>query len=448
VDATPISNWELNLHAATLRPDLFDESAGALQFGGRLFRNFGNGLSIGANVDWAKANDITLGPLAGLGATFLLYSAELEYGVRVSPRAVFFVGAGFGAATVSLDDAPVGAAESSTGTLIPAGGGFKVHNRAIAPSWALRFDVRDNVILLETLATDGGTETEPRHNVEASVGLSFLFGGGGTVEPVADRDSDRDGVPDPRDFCLNRAGVPVDARGCPLRPEPTPELEPPPAEAEAQAEQDAPAAERDADQDGIPDIRDEPDADQDGVPDTRDGCLATLAGILVDADGCPALAEPPAEFGEGDGDGDGVSDDRDACPGTPAGIPTDERGCLARVEPDAEALEEAPEPVPFPAPLEGLEPDAPEPAEAAAPAREACLDTAGRDRVIEFDGRRFEPAGFPQPVDRRFLVRVGSFDGIPIYVSDTAQVPYGDFWVPRCGGDGTFELYVEVGAIP
>ena len=58
-DAARISNWELNLHGAALRPDLFDESSGALQFGGRLFRNFGSGLSVGANVDWARSSDVT-----------------------------------------------------------------------------------------------------------------------------------------------------------------------------------------------------------------------------------------------------------------------------------------------------------------------------------------------------------------------------------------------------
>ena len=430
VNATPVSNWEINLHAATLRPALFDESGGALQFGGRLFRNFGNGLSIGGNVDWARASDITVSPFAGVSASLLLYSAELEYGFRVSPRTVFFLGAGVGAATVGLDDVPVGATENSTGLLIPAGVGFKVHNRAIAPSWALRFDVRDNVILLETLATDGGVETEPRHNVEASVGISFLFGGGGSVEAVAELDSDRDGVPDPRDFCLNRAGAAVDARGCPLRPEPPPELEAPPVEL-------------DADLDVLP------DADLDGVPDSRDACEGTPFGALVEADGCPPPVAGAVEVAAGDEDGDGVTDDLDACPGTPAGISIDERGCLARLDPTPETPAQMPEPVPFPQPIEPPDRiEAPEQGEAAERGLEACLDTSDGQQVIEFDGRRFEPAGFPQPVDRQFLLQVGSFDGIPLYVSNTARAPYGDFWVPLCGPDGTYELYVEVGSIP
>src|SRR5687768_10688320 len=68
-NAPRISNWELNLHGATLRPDLFDESSGALQFGGRVFRNFGSGLSLGANVDWARSSDVTVAPFDGLSAS-------------------------------------------------------------------------------------------------------------------------------------------------------------------------------------------------------------------------------------------------------------------------------------------------------------------------------------------------------------------------------------------
>jgi hypothetical protein len=427
--STRHSSWEFNLHAAALKPGLFDESAGGFQVGGRLFRNFASGVSIGANVDWAAPQDVTLAPFGSSSASLLLYSAELDYRFQVSPRAAFFLGAGVGAATLSLDEVPVGVAQSSTGLLVPVGGGIKVHNRAIAPSWAIRFDVRDNVILLETLNADGGTSTEPRNNVEASVGFSFLFGrGGGGAEIAAERDTDRDGIPDPRDFCLNRPGAVVDARGCPLRPEqpaPEPDLEP--------------VAET--------------DRDQDGVPDSRDGCLGTPSGIAVEADGCPTPpAEPAVEAPPGDSDGDGVVDDRDACPGTPAGLSIDERGCLARPEPREEAperIEALPIPGAFPVPAEPAPdlrpvPDAVEPAQVLG----ACLDPTGGRKFIEFDERRFESAGFPQPVDRQFLVSVGAFDGIPIYVSDTARPPYTDFWVPRCGPGNLFELYVEVGALP
>ncbi|HJR54259.1 MAG TPA: porin family protein [Gemmatimonadota bacterium] len=421
-----ISNWELNLHAATMRPDLFDESSGALQFGGRLFRNFGSGLSLGANLDWARTGDVTVAPFDGLSASLILYSAELGYDVRVSPRAVFHLGVGVGQAKLDLDRPLAGAAESSTGLLVPAGGGIKIHNRDVAPTWAIRFDVRDNVILLETVSGDA-TETEPRHNVEASVGFSFLFGSGGAAAERVVPDSDRDGVPDEDDECFNRPGVAVDTRGCPPVPEPAAQEEPAVAE-------EGP-----------------PDADGDGVSDFADACPATPAGVEVGSDGCapePALEpDQPAEPEPADSDGDGVLDETDACPGTPAGIPVDGRGCLARIEPEAElGEEEEEERAAFPVPILPPEDRAADPAAPAAAG--ACLEESDAERVIEFDGRRFEPIGFPQPVDRLYLVQIGSFEGIPLFVSDTAQPPYRDFWVPLCGQTGIYDLFVEAGAAP
>lgn len=404
--------WELNLHAAAMRPGLFDESSEAWQFGGRIARNFGSGLFVGASFDRASSQNVTLTPFGELGASLLLYGADLGYQVYMSPRSVFLIGAGAGAATLQIENAPPGVAPSSTGLLIPFGAGMKFQNRAVAPSWAFRFDVRDNVILLDRVSSDEGMETEPRHNPEVSLGLSFLFGTG--EAPPEERDTDGDGVPDPRDFCLNRADQAVDARGCPLRPE-----APPSFDAET-----VPA----------------PDEDGDGVPDDVDGCLGTQAGMPVKADGCPIPPDPSAAAAAlpGDEDGDGVPDERDDCPGTRAGLPIDDRGCLARIEPAAEPadedaapdLAEAVEPIPE----EGVE------------AGQACNDSEGL--TIEFDGRRFEPLGYPQQVDRRFLVPAGTFDGIPIYVSDTAQRPYADLWVPRCDGDQMFELYVESGEAP
>lgn len=397
--------WELNLHAAAMRPGLFDESSEAWQFGGRIARNFGNGLFLGASFDRASSQNVTLTPYGELGASLLLYGADLGYQVYMSPRSVFLIGAGAGAATLQIDDAPPGVARSSTGLLVPFGAGMKFQNRAVAPSWAFRFDVRDNVILLDRASSDGGMETEPRHNPEVSLGLSFLFGSGET--PPEERDTDRDGVPDPLDHCLNRPDQAVDARGCPIRPE-----APPPIDAEA-----IPAA----------------DEDGDGVPDDVDGCLGTLAGLPVKADGCPIPPDPTAaaEGLPGDEDGDGVPDDRDECPGTRAGLAIDERGCLARpelrqAEPD-DAEQGVAEPV---EPITG----------------DACVDS--EQGSIEFDGRRFHTLGYPQEVDPRFLVRVGTFQRVPIYVSDTAEPPYADLWVPRCDGDGMFDLYVESGEVP
>jgi hypothetical protein len=397
------SNWELNLHAATLRPDLFDESSGALQFGGRIFRNLGSGLSLGANVDWARTSDVTVAPFEGLSASLILYSAEIGYDIRVSPRAVFHLGAGVGQAKLDIDRPLAAGAESnSTGLLIPAGGGIKIHNREVSPTWAIRFDARDNVILLETLSSDGGTETEPRHNIEASVGLSFLFGGSARAERVEPR----------------VAG-------------PAPQEEPA-VRAEGQAEPADAVAEPEA-----------PDEDGDGVADFEDGCPGTPIGVDVGADGCAFEPAREAEPGAADSDGDGVPDASDACPGTPSGIPIDDRGCLARVAPQEEPGEEdQDEPAAFPVPI------APDARDAPPAAAGACLDKSAGDRAIEFDGRRFEPAGFPQPVDRTFLVQVGTSDGIPLFVSDTAVPPYGDFWVPICGETGIYDLYVEAGAIP
>ncbi len=90
-----------------------------------------------------------------------------------------------------------------------------------------------------------------------------------------DRDKDNDGVPDSRDECPGTpSGVKVDANGCPL------------------------------------------DSDNDGVPDYKDKCPNTPKGVQVDSEGCPL-----------DSDGDGIPDYKDICPGTPHGVKVDDLGC-------------------------------------------------------------------------------------------------------------------------
>jgi OOP family OmpA-OmpF porin len=123
----------------------------------------------------------------------------------------------------------------------------------VAEHVALRADLRDKMTFDEHL-----------HNLSATVGLVFAFGGASNAEAApVDRpvDSDNDGVTDPSDKCPNTpARVAVDQDGCPL------------------------------------------DADKDGVPDYLDKCPGTPAGVSVDMNGCPPpkkvvilASEPQAE---------------------------------------------------------------------------------------------------------------------------------------------------------
>ena len=63
----------------------------------------------------------------------------------------------------------------------------------------------------------------------------------------------------------------------------------------------------------------ERDSDEDGVPDSKDDCPGTPKGAFVDAHGCPH-----------DSDGDGVWDGIDECPNTPRGVEVDSKGCPIR----------------------------------------------------------------------------------------------------------------------
>ena len=118
-------------------------------------------------------------------------------------------------------------------------------------------------------------------------------------------DSDKDGVADKNDKCLNTpAGAKVDINGCAI----------------------------DSDNDGVADYQDKCantpagvkvdangcaiDSDNDGVADYQDKCANTPAGVKVDANGCAI-----------DSDNDGVADYQDKCANTPSGFKVDTTGC-------------------------------------------------------------------------------------------------------------------------
>ncbi|WP_372964253.1 OmpA family protein [Marinobacter sp.] len=135
-----------------------------------------------------------------------------------------------------------------------------------------RYNISDMISLRADLREFHGID-ESTFDTMASLGLSWAFHR--TTAAPAPADADNDGVPDTRDQCSNTpAGAQVDSHGCEL------------------------------------------DADNDGVADSKDQCPNTPAGAAVNSRGC-----------ELDSDNDGVVDSKDQCPNTTAGAEVDENGC-------------------------------------------------------------------------------------------------------------------------
>jgi len=136
----------------------------------------------------------------------------------------------------------------------------------------VRYNISDMISLRGDLREFHGID-ESTFDTMVSLGLSLAFHHT-TTEPKP-ADADNDGVPDSRDQCANTpVGAQVDSRGCEL------------------------------------------DADNDGVADSKDQCPNTPAGAEVNSRGC-----------ELDSDNDGVVNSKDQCPNTAAGAEVDETGC-------------------------------------------------------------------------------------------------------------------------
>jgi opacity protein-like surface antigen len=142
------------------------------------------------------------------------------------------------------------------------------------------------------------------------------------------------------------------------------------------------------------------DSDGDGVLDDRDQCPNTPPGTRVDATGCPVPV---------DSDNDGVPDDRDQCPNTPAGTEVDSTGCPVVVE---------------------------EPA--------ACVD--GRDwyrsdAQISVEGGSWIKFGSTRTMTEGELMRIGEYDGVPVYVRTDATRPYTEVFLPLCAPANSYQAY-------
>lgn len=156
--ATP---YELNVHAGALsREDAEDTD---VLIGARIMLQYPSGWGWGGNFDWVNADE---------DVNLYLYSFEIDHTFGRGSQLRPFVGGGIGAATVKISDAPEGADDSDTNVLIPLAGGVKWLDQPSQPNWAIRGEIRDNIIFSES---DGDDDDGASNNWEFSGGVSFFF---------------------------------------------------------------------------------------------------------------------------------------------------------------------------------------------------------------------------------------------------------------------------------
>lgn len=165
----PLPPYELNLHAGGLFPDDGDSQG---IFGTRFMLHKASGWGFGGNFDWVPISDEDTGFDEAVDVNRYLYSFEVDYTFQSTNPLRFFVGGGLGAASTRISDAPDEIDDLQTDFLLPLAIGLKWFNRMDNPSWAIRFDVRDNIIWFESLNGD----TDPENNWEITAGFSILFG--------------------------------------------------------------------------------------------------------------------------------------------------------------------------------------------------------------------------------------------------------------------------------
>jgi len=237
------------------------------------------------------------------------YGAYLDLVYDFFPQSVLvpFVSVGMGAMALDYDEddyeePPV---QNKNMSVFRYGAGIRY---GMTDRFDLRLDVRH--VLGFDIADDADQDYDLHNNMEATLGLTYAFGGSRPAAPMTSDDQDQDGVPDAIDQCPNTASnIDVNARGCPP----------------------------DDDQDGVYDYQDQcpgsmpgaqvdifgcsKDTDNDGVIDSKDKCPGTPPNAGVDVNGCTL-----------DSDKDGVRDLMDKCPNTPTGLAVDETGCQTVAE--------------------------------------------------------------------------------------------------------------------
>lgn len=167
--ATP---YELNLHVGGFSQENADDTD--VLVGARFMLQYPSGWGWGGNFDWVSLDEFPAVAEHDADANLYLYSFEVDYtfapGAQVRP----FAGGGIGAATTKITDLGPSGDEDVTETdvLVPLAGGVKWFNSPSNPSWAIRGEVRDNIIFH---GNDGEAGDDTSNNWEFSGGVSFFF---------------------------------------------------------------------------------------------------------------------------------------------------------------------------------------------------------------------------------------------------------------------------------
>ncbi len=154
---------ELNAHLGGIALDKDLTGDTELLLGARAGYNFPGGLGFEANFDRTQVTIVQIGETS-FDENVYLYSGGVTYTFSSSSKLHPHVSLGVGAATFDPDRG-----KGSTELLIPFGVGFRYFERTYDPRWAVRGDLRDDVIRF----TD---PDETTNNIEFSAGISFLFG--------------------------------------------------------------------------------------------------------------------------------------------------------------------------------------------------------------------------------------------------------------------------------
>lgn len=170
--------WEVSARAGAHRNDVAADRADPI-LGASVARYAAGGLGIGGSIDWSRG-EYALTADGPTNFDLVYYGLDVDYSFPRTGRTRVALGSGVGAAWTSFDGFSIAGERlegSQTDLMIPISGSVKLLNRPTAPSWALRFEVRDRMVFPNEQDVPDASGSDVNHNIQGTAGISFFFGG-------------------------------------------------------------------------------------------------------------------------------------------------------------------------------------------------------------------------------------------------------------------------------